>query len=157
MQIKADTPERYLGHLPEDRKRAISKLRRVIQTNIPEGFEENITYGIVGYVIPHSIYPKGYHSDNTIPLPFMSIAAQKNYISLYHFGLYADRALMDWFVKEFPKHSKQKLNIGKSCLKFKKAEHIPFDLIGELSSKITTHQWINIYEEYLHIESRSDD
>ena len=146
MQIKADTPEQYIDQLPDDRKQAISKLRKVILDNLPEGFEETINYGMIGYVIPHSIYPDGYHTDPKQPLPFINIASQKNFVAVYHMGIYADKKLMDWFVKEYPKHNKLKLDMGKSCIRFKKIDQIPYDLIGKLVGKINSDEWINIYE-----------
>ena len=146
MQIKADTPEQYIDQLPDDRKQAISKLRKVILDNLPEGFEETINYGMIGYVVPHSIYPDGYHPDPKLPLPFINIASQKNFVAVYHMGIYADKKLMDWFVKEYPKHNKLKLDMGKSCIRFKKIDQIPYDLIGELVGKINSDEWINIYE-----------
>jgi hypothetical protein len=146
MQIKAASPEEYLEKIPEDRKEAMSKLRSVIKDNLPEGFEETMSYGMIGYVVPHTLYPAGYHCTPELPLPFLNIASQKNFIAVYHMGIYADTDLLDWFVSEFPKHSKLKLDMGKSCIRFKKPEQIPFELIGELASKMTVEEWIAIYE-----------
>ncbi len=124
----------------------MSKLRLVIKENLPAGFQETMSYGMIGYVVPHSIYPAGYHCTPELPLPFMNIASQKNFIAVYHMGIYADKNLLDWFVTEFPKHSNMKLDMGKSCIRFKKPEQIPFELIGELASKMTNEEWITIYE-----------
>jgi len=146
MQIKADSPEHYIDQLPEDRKEAISKLRKVILENLPEGFIETISYGMIGYVVPHSIYPKGYHSDPKKPLPFMNIASQKNYIALYHMGIYGNKKLLDWFVNEYNKNYKTKLDMGKGCIRFKNIDLLPYKLIGELSSKISVADLIKIYE-----------
>ncbi|MBT8271392.1 MAG: DUF1801 domain-containing protein [Flavobacteriaceae bacterium] len=146
MQYKANTPEEYIEQIPEDRKPAFRKLRKTIKDNLPGGFEETISYGMIGYVVPHSIYPDGYHCDPKLPLPFMSIASQKNFVALYHSGVYADEKLLDWFTSEYPKHCSRKLDMGKSCIRFKKLEEIPFDLIGELSTKVTPDQWIERYE-----------
>jgi uncharacterized protein YdhG (YjbR/CyaY superfamily) len=146
MQIKADSAENYIDQLPEDRKEAISKLRKVILENLPEGFIETISYGMIGYVIPHSIYPKGYHSNPKMPLPFMNIASQKNYIALYHMGIYSNKKLLNWFINEYNKNSKTKLDMGKGCIRFKNIEHLPFSLIGELTSKISAVDWIKFYE-----------
>jgi len=146
MQIKADTPEQYIDQLPEDRKQTISKLRKTILDNLPKGFVETISYGMIGYVIPHAIYPGGYHCDPKLPLPFINIASQKNYVALYHMGIYADKKLLDWFVSEYPKHCKTKLDMGKGCIRFKKPELIPYDLIAQLTSKISSEEWIKIYE-----------
>jgi uncharacterized protein YdhG (YjbR/CyaY superfamily) len=146
MTSKANTVAQYISEAPEDRKVALEKLRKVILDNLPDGFQECISYGMIGYVVPHSIYPKGYHCSPELPLPFMSFASQKNSINFYHMGLYANPALYDWFVAEYPKHSAQKLDIGKSCLRIKKPENIPFELIGELVKKITVSDWIALYE-----------
>ena len=146
MEIKADTPEEYVGQLPEDRKEAFIKLRQVIKENLPVGFKEVISYGMLGYVVPHSLYPKGYHVDSKLPLPFINIASQKSHIAIYHMGLYADENLLSWFVAEYAKLGIVKLNMGKSCIRFKKPDHIPYDLIAELFGKITPQQWIGIYE-----------
>ncbi len=146
MQSKAITVDEYIKDLPEDRKEVIEKIRKVISDNLPKGFEETISYGMLGYVVPHSIYPKGYHCNTNLPLPFINIASQKNFIALYHMGIYAEPVLLDWFVSEFPKHSKSKLDMGKSCIRFKKMDDIPYELIGQLASKMTTEDWINKYE-----------
>ena len=147
MQSKATTPEQYLSELPEDRKEAMLKLRNAIKENLPQGFEEVISYGMLGYVVPHSIYPSGYHCDPKLPLPFINLASQKNFIALYHMGIYADKNLESWFVSEYPKHVKSKLDMGKSCIRFKKVDDIPFDLIGELAAKVTVEDWILNYEK----------
>lgn len=136
----------YLAKLPEDRREAFNQLREAIITNLPEGFEECINYGMIGYVVPHSIYPNGYHCDPKLPLPFMNIASQKNFIAFYHMGIYGNADLMNWFVREFPKYSKAKLDMGKSCVRFKKMNEIPFELIGELVKKMSVSDWVNQYE-----------
>jgi hypothetical protein len=138
-----------LDNVPEDRKEAFSKLHQIIVANLPKGFEPGISYGMLGYVIPHHLYPAGYHCKPSEPLPFASIASQKNSINFYHMGIYMDPALMEWFVAEYPKHSKQKLDIGKSCMRFKKTEHIPYELLGQLMQKMTAEQWIALYERNL--------
>ena len=147
MQSNAATPEEYIETLPEDRKQIISAIRNTIIQNLPDGFLELMNYGMLGYVVPHSIYPSGYHCDPKQPLPFLSIASQKNHISIYHMGVYASKELSDWFTSEYSQFSKKKLDIGKSCIRFKKAEDVPVDLIGELASKITPNQWVEIYEK----------
>lgn len=146
MQSKATTVNDYLNEIPEDRKVGFNKLRDVILKNIPEGFNECMGYGMMGYSVPHSIYPNGYHCDPKMPLPFAGMASQKNFIAFYHMGIYADPELLAWFTSEFPKHSKKKLDMGKSCIRFKKPEDIPFELIGELMQKITVQDWITTYE-----------
>ena len=147
MQSKATTPEQYLSDLPENRKEAMLKLRNAIKENLPQGFEEVISYGMLGYVVPHSIYTSGYHCDPKLPLPFINLASQKNFIALYHMGIYADKNLESWFVSEYPKHVKSKLDMGKSCIRFKKVDDIPFDLIGELAAKVSVEDWISNYEK----------
>lgn len=147
MQSKATTPEQYLSELPEDRKEAMLKLRNAIKENLPQGFEEVISYGMLGYVVPHSIYPSGYHCNPKLPLPFINLASQKNFIALYHMGIYANKNLETWFVSEYPKHVKTKLDMGKSCIRFKKMDDIPFDFIGELAAKVTVEDWISNYEK----------
>ncbi len=147
MKIEANSPEDYINKLPEDRKIAISKLRNIILKNMPKGLEEGISYNTIGFYVPHSIYPKGYHCDTSLPLPFINLASQKNFIALYHSGIYAKKELYDWFVKEYPKHCKYKIDMGKSCIRFKKTNDIPYDLIKELLNKMSTEEWIDIYEK----------
>ncbi|WP_375583200.1 DUF1801 domain-containing protein [Cyclobacterium xiamenense] len=144
--MKIETVEQYISQLNDDRKLAVRRLREVITENLPKGFSETMSYGMIGFVVPHSIYPEGYHCDPKEPLPFLSIASRKNFIALYHMGLYADNKLLTWFAEEYPKYSKTKLDMGKSCIRFKKPDKIPFELIGKLCSKMSTHQWIEIYE-----------
>jgi uncharacterized protein YdhG (YjbR/CyaY superfamily) len=141
------TVQDYIQSLPEDRQSAITKLCSLVKKNLPKGFEECISYGMIGYSVPHSLYPKGYHCDPKIALPFLSIASQKNFIAIYHMGIYADPTLLNWFTQEYPKHSKGKLDMGKSCIRFKKADQIPFELIAELATKMTAKQWIDLYEK----------
>lgn len=147
--MKAQTTQQYIKQLPNDRKIAVKHLRKTILANLPTGFSETFSYGMIAFVVPHSIYPNGYHCNPKQPLPFISLASQKNFIALYHMGLYASNEWLKWFTNEYPKHCKTKLDIGKSCIRFKKPEEIPFELIGELCSKITTTQWINFYETNL--------
>ena len=147
MTSKATTVDQYINEAPEDRRAALQQLRTIILENLPKGFQEEISYGMIGYVVPHSIYPKGYHCTPELPLPFMSFASQKNSINFYHMGIYAKPELYDWFVAEYPKHSKQKLDIGKSCIRIKKPENIPFELIGELAKKMAVAEWIETYEK----------
>ncbi|MNS11905.1 hypothetical protein D3C72_434570 [compost metagenome] len=149
MKIEASSPEQYIDQLPEDRRQAVSELKRVISENLPKGFSETVGYGMIAFVVPHSLYPKGYHCDPKLALPFINIASQKNFIALYHMGLYADKELHDWFVNEYPKHCKTKLDMGKSCIRFKKPDQIPFDLIAELVTKMSVADWVSIYEHNL--------
>ena len=146
MQYNANTPDEYINQLPEDRKVAMNKLRKVILENLPKGFEETISYGMIGYVVPHSLYPDGYHCDPKLPLPFMNLASQKNFITVYNMGVYVKKDIYDWFIAEYQNRSKRKLDMGKSCIRLKYIDDIPYDLIGELASKITVEEWINHYE-----------
>ena len=149
MTSKATTPEQYLKELPEDRKEPVTQLRNTILKNLPKGFKEVMSYGMIGYVVPHDLYPAGYHCDPKLPLAFMNIASQKNFIALYHMGIYGSSKLLKWFVEEYPNHTSAKLDMGKSCIRFKKPEHIPYKLIGYLVKKITVKDWIETYEKIL--------
>jgi len=146
MKYDAKTVEEYFAQIPEERKSALTKLWETIRDNIPEGFAEKLGYGMPGFVVPHSIYPDGYHCDSKQPLPFINIASQKNFIAFYHMGIYSMPDLLKWFTENYPKHSKTKLDMGKSCIRFKKVDQIPFELIGELVSKISVKDWIASYE-----------
>ncbi len=146
MQSTAKTPDEYIESLPPDRKEAMSKLREVLLKNLPQGFEETIGYGMLGYVVPHSLYPKGYHCNPKVPLPYMNLGSQKNAIALHAMSVYGNSQLYDWFVAEYPKHCKTKLDMGKACIRFNKMDDIPYDLIGQLASKMTVQQWIDICE-----------
>jgi len=149
MQSQAQSVDHYLAELPEDRKEAMEKLRQVALQNLPKGFQEGMGYGMMGYSVPHSTYPKGYHCKPKDPLPFYGIASQKNSVNIYHMGIYANKPLHDWFVGEYPKHCKTKLDMGKSCIRFKKMDDIPYELIGQLLTRITVDQWITMYETAL--------
>lgn len=149
MQSPAATPQEYMENLPEDRKEAMNTLREVINKNLPKGFQEQMNYGMLGWVVPHSAYPDGYHCDPKQPLPFLALASQKNFIAVYTMSLYADKDIHDWFVAEFANRSKYKLDMGKSCIRFKKPDAIPFELIGQLVAKMTLEQWIALYEKNL--------
>ena len=146
MQSTATTAEQYLAELPEDRISSMSELRNVVMENLPKGFEETMSYGMITYVVPHSIYPNGYHCNPKQALPFISIASQKNFIALHHMGIYADDNLLEWFESKYPKYTSTKLDMGKGCIRFKKVNQIPFILIGELVSKISVEGWIKTYE-----------
>jgi len=149
MQYEAKSPEDYISQVPPERKEALKKLRETINLNLPDGFEEGMIYKMIGYYVPHSVYPSGYHCDPKIPLPFMSFASQKNSVNLYHSGIYAKKELHDWFVSEYPKYCSGKLDMGKSCIRFKKMDDIPYELIGELTEKVSCQEWIDIYEKVL--------
>ena len=149
MQSKATTPDQYIAELPEDRKEVMQKLRETVKKNLPKGFEETMQYGMLGYVVPHSIYPDGYHCNPKDALPFMALASQKNHIGFYHMGIYSDPDLMKWFMEEYPKHATGKLDMGKSCIRFKNPKKIPFELLGELTTKVSVAEWIAKYESIL--------
>jgi len=146
MKATGKTVLEILTSLPEDRTGPFNKLHDVIVKNLPKGFEPAISYGGLGYVVPHSLYPGGYHCKPSEPLPFAGIASQKHSINFYHMGIYSDPKLLKWFLAEYPKNSKQKLDMGKSCVRFKKLDEIPYKLIGELMKKMSVKKWINIYE-----------
>lgn len=141
------SPAEYIEALPANRQGGFKKLRATIKEHLPKGFVEMMNYGMIGYVVPHSKYPDGYHCDPKLPLPFLNIASQKGHIAIYHMGLYAMPELLKWFEEEHRKASSKKLDMGKSCIRYKNPEDIPFGLIGELASKLTPDQWISIYEK----------
>ena len=137
----------YINNLPIDRQEPIIKLHDLILKNMPNGFEACISYGMLGYVVPFSIYPSGYHCNKTLPLPFMALASQKNFIAIYNMGMYANPNILNWFTNAYPLHSKAKLDMGKSCIRFKKIDQIPYNLIAQLCNKFTVQAWIDVYEK----------
>lgn len=151
MKSTATTVEEYLDSLPEDRREVITAMRNALRKNLPKGFEETMSYGMIGYVVPHSLYPQGYHATPKLPLPFINVASQKNHIALYHMGLSGET--LEWFKAEWSKHSEKKLDMGGACVRFKKPEDVPVKLIAALAKKITPEQWINMYESYLAVRT----
>jgi uncharacterized protein YdhG (YjbR/CyaY superfamily) len=149
MNSTATTPSAYIAQLPEDRKAPIEKLRQTILDHLDPKFQECISYGMLGYVVPFTIYPEGYHCNSKLPLPFMNLASQKNFIAVYHSGMYAKKEILEWFVAEYPKHTTAKLDMGKSCVRFKKMDAIPYALIGQLAAKLSVNEWITIYESQI--------
>jgi len=147
MQSKAASPDEYISQIADDKRDAVSQLRKTILENLPKGFVEEMSYGMIGYVVPLSTYPKGYKNPK-LPLPFLHLAAQKNFIALYHTGIYAHEPLLKWFTEEYPNHSKLKLDMGKGCIRFKNMSQIPYDLIGELVKKMEVDDWVNIFESH---------
>jgi|UniRef100_UPI004049DA77 hypothetical protein len=147
MKNEGNTPAEIVANCREDRKDVIGKMRQTILESLPKGFEEGVGYGMILYFVPHTIYPAGYHCDPKQPLPFVSLASQKNFIALYHMGLYADPALLTWFTEKYKATVSCKLDMGKSCIRFKKMTDIPFELIGELMTKISVESWIETYEK----------
>ena len=146
MKLDANNVQEYLDKVPEERQMAFNKLRQTIIDNLPSGFAEDFSYGYIGFNVPHSLYPAGYHCTPEKPLPFTGIASQKNFIGLYHMGIYANPELLEWFISEYPKHCKHKLDMGKSCIRLKKMDEIPYELIGELMQRMTVDEWIDLYE-----------
>jgi len=147
MQSQASSPKEYFDALPEERREIMMELRKVIARNLPKGFAEVMQYGMPGWVVPHRLYPPGYHCDPRQALPFLGMASQKQYIAVYHMGLYADPVLLKWFQAGYARQVKGKLDMGKSCIRFKKPEQIPMKLMGELASKMTPREWIDLYEK----------
>ena len=146
MKHLVSSPEAYLSELTEARKTSMQKLRTVIKTNLPKGFTEVINYGMIGYVVPHTLYPQGYHCNPKLPLPFINLASQKQFIALYHMGLYAKPDLLNWFTNAYVNQFHSKPDMGKSCIRFKKMELIPYDLISQLCKKMTVEEWVEVYE-----------
>lgn len=142
------SPSQYIKSQVEDRQAPLKKLRNLINTHLPKGFEEQMCYGMLGWVVPHSIYPKGYHVDPKQALPFINLASQKSHVGLYHMGIYAKPELLEWFKTEYPNHATYKLNMGKSCIRFKRMDDIPYPLIKSLLKKMTVEEWIQLYESH---------
>lgn len=139
----------YLERLPEERRETIERLREIILSNLPEGFEETISYGIISYVVPHSTYPKGYHVNPEEPLPFISLASQKNHIAVYHSVVYMIPELEEWFRDEYARRVDTKLDMGKSCIRFRNPKKIPYDLLEELMKKVSVEEYVDLYERSL--------
>ncbi len=137
----------YLDALEPERRAVMERLMDVIRTNLPDGFEEVMQYGMPSWVVPHSMFPDGYHVDPSLPLPFLSLGSQKRHIGLYHMGIYADEALLEWFTHEYPKHCSTKLDMGKSCIRFKNMSKIPDELMAKLCTKMTPEDWIQRYRD----------
>ncbi|MEN8696555.1 MAG: DUF1801 domain-containing protein [Bacteroidia bacterium] len=149
MQVKAANPDDYVTKIPEERQAVFQQLRDTIKANMSPEMEECMSYGMVGYVVPKSVYPDGYHCNTDLPLPFVNLASQKNFIAFYHMGMYADPSVHAWFVEEYGKRCKYKLDMGKSCVRFKRMDDIPLDLIGELMQKMDANTWIELYDRTL--------
>jgi hypothetical protein len=141
-----DSIQAYIDTIPEEKEVNFLALLNAIRNSVPNGFEETINYNMIGFVVPHSKYPPGYHCDPKLPLPFINIAAQKSHLALYHMGIYAFPEIHDWFVSEYQKGMGKKPNMGKSCIRFTYKQKLPLKLIEELCSKITPDEWIEKYE-----------
>ena len=146
MMVKQEIRD-YVKAVPADRRPAFERLLKVVRENLPGGFDEVIQYRMPGFVVPHSAYPPGYHVDPNLPLPFINLANQKGYIALYHLGLYADSELLTWFKTSYAESVSHRLDMGKSCIRFRKIDEIPYDLIAELVSQMTVPDWIQLYEQ----------
>jgi hypothetical protein len=149
MTSNANSPDAYIDALSDDRKTAIRAIRQQLLDNLPDGFEEGMTYGMIGYYVPHRLYPAGYHTDPKQPLPFISLASQKNFVALYHISIHENKELLDYFVSQYPKYCKTKLDMGNSCIRFKKMNEIPYQLIGEIAKQMTPQDRIEQYERQL--------
>jgi hypothetical protein len=138
--------EAYINVQQIERQAIIKQLHHQIESNLPEGFVSTMQYRMIGYVVPHTRYPAGYHVNPQEPLPFMALANQKQHVAVYHMGLYADVTLMEWFVARYATESNRALNMGASCIRFSPKQIIPYELIGELASKLSVDEWIARYE-----------
>ncbi len=145
MQSKATTVAAYLKELPDDRRKAIKAIRKEIRDHLPKGYKEGMQYGMIGYFVPHRIYPAGYHCDPSQPLPYAHLASQKNHMAIYLFGMYSNPEISDWFIQQW-KLSGKKLDMGKSCVRFKKIEDVPLALIGQVIAKVPVKELIREYE-----------
>ena len=140
------TPEKYIKQQPLERQDALNAIRQTVLDHLPQGFKEVMQYGMISYVVPHEIYSNGYHANPKEPLPFMGLANQKGYIALYHLGMYTDKSLLEWFVTSYEALDIGKLDMGKSCIRFKKIHNIPLELISQLCSKMSVESYVSIYE-----------
>jgi len=148
MQSKAKTVTQYLADLPADRRKAIEQVRATIRKHLPKGYEEIMQYGMIGYAVPLSLYPQGYHCKKDEPLPFIALASQKNNMALYMFCLYLEKKDAERFQKEY-KASGKKLDMGKSCIRFKKPEDLALDVIGKAIARTPVKKHIEVYEQRL--------
>ena len=148
MQSKATTVEQYLAELPDDRREALQAIREVILKNLPKGYEEGMQYGMIGYYVPHSIYPAGYHCDPKEPLSFVALASQKNHMAFYGMCIYSDPVQEAWFREAWTKTGK-KLDMGKSCVRFKKLEDVPLKVIGQTVKRVPVKKYVEHYESIL--------
>lgn len=149
------TPADYIAQLPTDRQKIVEAIANTLSENLPSGFEQVMSYGMIGFVVPHSIFPDGYHCNPKLPLPFINIGSTKTHIAIHHMGLYGSSELLAWFQSEWPKYSSKKLDMGKACVRFKKAEDVPLHLIAELAKKMTVNDWVQTYQsQFMSAKSR---
>lgn len=156
MQSKAKTVKEYLAALPEDRRAALEAVRRVILDNLDKDYEEGMSYGMIGYCVPHSVFPHGYHCDPRQPLPFASLASQKGHMSVSMMSVYMDSPLKEWFIQEWKKTGK-KLDMGAACIRFKRVEDLPLELIGEAVRRMPAKKWIKVYTDALASRGKGPD
>ncbi len=154
MQSKATTVKAYLKDLPADRREALEQVRKVILKNLDPKFEEGMQYGMIGYFVPHAIFPAGYHCDPSQPLPFASVASQKNHMAIHLMCIYSIPAQLEWFLEAWEKSGCKKPDMGKSCIRFKKLDDIPLDVIGKLIKRVTAAKFISNYESVLEAGSK---
>ena len=145
MQSKATTVRAYLAGLPKDRREALQAVREVILDHLPKGYEEGMQYGMIGYYVPHSVYAAGYHCDPRQPVPFAGLASQKNHMSLYLMCIYGDQEQLEWFRDAWDR-SGQKLDMGKSCIRFRKVEDVPLKVIGQAVKRVPVRKFLAHYE-----------
>lgn len=148
MQSGAATVDEYLAELPEDRRQAISTVRDEILKNLPQGYEEQMIYGMIGYVVPFSLWPAGYHCDPKLPLTYAALASQKQHMAVYLMNIYMTNDSESWFISEYKKTGKR-MDIGKSCVRFKKLEHLPVELIGQAIARTSVQDYLDIYQQNL--------
>ncbi|MEZ6098866.1 MAG: DUF1801 domain-containing protein [Pirellulaceae bacterium] len=148
MPQKFESVEQYLASLSVERQEMVGAIRHVILQNLPKGYEEGIQYNMIGYYVPHSVYPAGYHCDPRQPVPFVNLASQKNYVSLYLFCIYVNEELVEWFRDAWTSMGK-KLDMGKSCIRIKKPDDVPLKLIGQTVKKVPVKKFLASYEESL--------
>jgi hypothetical protein len=146
MTSHARTVDEYIERLPEERRGPFTELRNTIISRLPPGFEETIAWNMPSWVVPLPLYPAGYHCDPKSPLPFLSIASQKHFFGVYHMGLYSSPELLKWFQTEYALLDIGKPDMGKSCIRLRKIDRIPYRLIGDLASKMSVDDWIHLYE-----------
>jgi len=146
VQSKAKTVDQYLAELPPDRRDAINAVRKLILKNLPDGFEEVMQYGMIAYVVPFELFPAGYHCDPSQPLCFAALASQKNYMAIYLTTVYGHKKTQEWFVKAY-KASGKKLDMGKSCVRFKKLEDLPLNVIGQAIARVPVDKYIQAYQQ----------
>lgn len=145
MAAKPATVKEYLDSLPEDRRKALSKVRAAVNKGLPKGYQEGIQYGMIGWFVPHTLFPAGYHCDPKQPVPFAGLASQKNHMSLYLMCIYGDEGHRKWFERAW-KDAGKKLDMGKGCVRFKRVEDVPLDVVTEAVSRVPVKDFLAHYE-----------